>query len=236
MTHCIENEKEAKALVLKEYLAYKYYNHITEESFRVQLLQINYIDINSKKRWEHYGFVIEDLALLRDRLGAEKVKDRMGINFDSVNVFQYQTMAYFQYMIGNTDWGISPLKNVKLVKKNGKFLVIPYDFDYTGLVFPPYAKIDEEQPLPALKTRVFMGKIDDLKGLDEIRLRFIRQKIPMKRTTRELRVLPWRKRREIVKYIDEFYKNINTIKILRKSQLESNTSLSSEQSESDQQQ
>ena len=199
VTHCIDDEKEAKALVLKEYLAYKFYNHITDESFRVQLLQINYIDINSKKRWEHYGFIIEDLALLRDRIGAEKVSDRMGITFDSVNVFQYQKMAYFQYLIGNTDWGISPLKNVKLVRKNGNFLVIPYDFDYSGLVLPPYAKIDESQELPALKTRVFLGKIDNMKGLDEIRLLFLRNKIPMKRTTRELRALPWKRRRQVVK-------------------------------------
>jgi len=215
VTHCVQNEEEARNLVLKEYLAYKFYNHITPESFRVQLLKIKYFDIRTNKQWEHYGFIIEDLGLLRNRLGAEKFKGKVGIPMDSMNMFQYQTMAYFQYFISNTDWGINPIKNVKVIKKGDKHLAIPYDFDYTGLVLPPYAKVDLKSPLPALKTRIFKGKLENMIVLDKIRLKFLRKKIPMKRTTRELRHLPWKERRKVVKFINEFYENINTINVLK---------------------
>jgi len=40
VTHCITDKAAARALVLKEYLAYKLYNSLTENSFRVQLLNI----------------------------------------------------------------------------------------------------------------------------------------------------------------------------------------------------
>jgi len=215
VTHCVKDEKIARNLILKEYLAYKFYNHITPESFRVQLLKIKYIDTKTKRVREHFGFIIEDLGLLRNRIGAKKFKGKIAVPIDSMNLFQYQTMAYFQYLIGNTDWGTNPIKNIKIVIKDGKFLAIPYDFDYTGLVLPPYAKINMDSPLPALKTRIFKGKIDEMKGMDNVISQFIKQKIPMKRSTRELRHLPWKERRKVVRFIDDFFKNIETINILR---------------------
>ena len=40
VTHCMSSKSDAKALLQKEYLAYRLYNELTENSYRVQLLKI----------------------------------------------------------------------------------------------------------------------------------------------------------------------------------------------------
>src|SRR5262245_58468122 len=48
-------------LVLREFLIYKIYNLLTNMSFRVRLLHINYTDTREKiKPYSQYGFLIED--------------------------------------------------------------------------------------------------------------------------------------------------------------------------------
>ena len=74
VTQCVEDTKKAKNLLLKEYLAYKMYNELTDASYRVQLLKINYQDSHTGDKKVHWAFLIEDTAQLRARLGAKKVK------------------------------------------------------------------------------------------------------------------------------------------------------------------
>ena len=42
----------------------------------------------------------------------------------------------FEYMIGNTDWSVEYLQNIKLatVDSNSAPITIPYDFDHAGIV------------------------------------------------------------------------------------------------------
>ena len=47
-------------LIIKEYLAYKMYNMLTEKSFRVRLVKIKYDDTKGKiKSYSQYGFLLE---------------------------------------------------------------------------------------------------------------------------------------------------------------------------------
>ncbi|HFB99186.1 MAG TPA: hypothetical protein ENJ53_00135, partial [Phaeodactylibacter sp.] len=98
VTHCVEEEALARTLILREYLAYKYFNILTKNSFRVQLLNINYIDSKTGEVTQHLGFIIEDLGLLRHRLRAEKCENPFGISPELIDKKHFKKMALFQYM------------------------------------------------------------------------------------------------------------------------------------------
>jgi hypothetical protein len=48
-------------------------------------------------------------------------------------------MYLFQYLIGNTDWSVDGLHNMKVLGVGGRHYAIPYDFDMSGFVDAPYA-------------------------------------------------------------------------------------------------
>jgi hypothetical protein len=53
-------------------------------------------------------------------------------------------------MIGNTDWSAVYFHNVKLIRtEEGRYLTVPYDFDFSGIVNARYATID-----PSLQDRI----------------------------------------------------------------------------------
>ena len=56
-------------------------------------------------------------------------------------VLIFDVLCLFEYMISNTDWNVSLLHNIKLIRKKDtkEIIVVPYDFDYSGLVNADYA-------------------------------------------------------------------------------------------------
>ncbi|MBK9492182.1 MAG: hypothetical protein IPO07_27855 [Haliscomenobacter sp.] len=57
VTHCIENKTIGNEQLLKEFLTYRLYNLLTDKSYRVQLIQITYVDSNGKDKEKRYGFL-----------------------------------------------------------------------------------------------------------------------------------------------------------------------------------
>ena len=110
VTYCVEDYKAAKDLLLKEYLTYKLYNQITDYSFRVQLVNITYRDSKTGQRKKQMGFLIEDAAQLRARIGAGKSEYKHVIEPERHDLEAQRTTAFFQYLIGNVDWGITHSK------------------------------------------------------------------------------------------------------------------------------
>ena len=213
VTHCIEDPFTAESIVLKEYLAYKYYNSISNNSFRVQLLRINYIDEETGEIRKHFGFIIEDFALLRDRVGAEKCNNPLGILKEDINREEYKKMALFQYMIGNSDWSLRQVRNVKVMVLDGKYVVVPYDFDFAGLVLAPYARVNSDYELRSLRQRVYLGFEDDLEDMNAVKKRFKRRKGRFKRKTKYLYPLHKNHKKSVLRYLDSFYKNIDNIQL-----------------------
>jgi len=221
VTHCIYDEDLARKLVLKEYLAYKYYNAITPESFRVQLLQINYVDVQTGIIQQQLAFLIEDFGELRNRIGANKIPKIFGVSsnqLENLNKEQFQLMSFFQYMIGNTDWGIESIRNVKLCEKDGKWLVIPYDFDFSGLVEAPYAMITPDYGERFIRDRTFLGFNPLEVKLDEANKRFLKKRKKLNRITRRLKLLPRKDRKNLKMYIDSFYEGLDYVYV-KKSQM-----------------
>ena len=146
VTHCGDQESLA-GLVQKEYLAYKLYNLITEESFEVQMVKVTWEDTEgSMEVGEQWGFIIEHEDELADRLGGA-IYDQFGVSDDDLNYDNLIRHGLFQRMIGNEDWNLEMNKNVKLVKDHTSkdITVVPYDFDFSSIVKAPYATKPKEE-------------------------------------------------------------------------------------------
>lgn len=214
VTECIEDDRKAKALLMKEYLAYKIYNELTDYSFRVQFLKINYKDKNSGRIEKQWGFIIEDTAEMRARLGAEKSEQKFGIAKETVDEKQFKTTALFQYMIGNLDWDICKrVHNVKMIDVDNVLYPVPYDFDFSGLVSANYATLNPDFNVKSIKDRLYLGLPEHLEDMQNTVELFFTEKEDIFRVVKSCKKLSREDRRELVKYLNDFYKNIHQIQL-----------------------
>ena len=212
VTHCVRSKMEAKALLQKEYLAYKLYNQLTDFSYRVQLLKINYVDVHTGKKTKHWAFLIEDTAELRNRIQADaKVENILSLPRDTFHDGLLKITSIFQYMIGNADWDLEVGRNVKYLVKNGKVLPVPYDFDFSGLVNAPYAIPNPNFGIPTVKTRIFLGFKEDMEQLRSTLAYFKTKRLDILEAVDEFKVLDTTKRKEIIYYLDTFYTSMSKI-------------------------
>jgi len=147
--------------LINEYLVYRIYNLITDYSFRVRLLKVDYQDSNKKvKSYSEYAFLIESTNQLINRLDAIEIEN-VNIHSNSAEKESTTKMDIFQYMIGNTDWSVLAFHNIKLIKLNDhlkpKPIIIPYDFDYSGIVNTEYAIPHESIPISEVTERLYRG-------------------------------------------------------------------------------
>lgn len=213
VTHCVNDAKEAKQLLVKEYLAYKIYNQITNLSFRVQFVKINYKDVLSGKVDTQYGILIEDAAQLRDRINAEKDDKAYNLNPEKYNTNQVKAVALFNYMIGNSDWSIQEMRNVKVLVKDGQHILVPFDFDFAGLVDAPYVRLRPEHRLASSKERIFLGFRDDASDLKSARRFFKHKRIAIIKTIEDCSIISSKDQREMIRYINSFYDGNNVMKL-----------------------
>ena len=163
VTHCQRKPKYEQNLLL-EYLIYRSYRTLTDDSFRVRLLHVRYFDPGaSKPRIERAGFVIEDAANLIERLGAERVAESK-VDPAQLDAAVASRVEMFFYMIGMTDFSMSArpdgpcCHNARMLRRaDGKLLPVPYDFDQTGVVDPEYAMPDPRLGIHKVTQRKFRG-------------------------------------------------------------------------------
>ncbi len=211
VTHCRQKDKEAKSNILKEYLTYQIYNLHSKYSLRAQLVKITYIQSTTqKKMFSGYGFFIENEDELAHRVDATIVK-QMGIQFDSLVPFENNVHALFQCMIGNSDWSLLNLRNIKLLKlkNNEQLYIFPYDFDFSGLVNAAYAVPNPDFNLESTQDRIFLGKIYSEEEMQKAANHFLNQKEVTLQLCKDFKMLPKWRRKEMTKYLKSFYKLLN---------------------------
>lgn len=146
--------------VLTEYAIYRMYRLITEASFQVRLARIRFVDTSGHEEpFTRWAFFIEDDDALAARLGGEKLDIPEGkhVRVSYLDARQATLVAVFQYMIGNTDWADDAVHNVELVQAYGAIRVVPYDFDFSGLVDAPYAIPDPKLGTKSVRDRLYRG-------------------------------------------------------------------------------
>ena len=206
VTHCsdsLDNEQ----LLLKEYLVYKLFNLLTEHSFYVQLAQVKYIDSSeSYPSQEKYAFLIENNKEMAARLQS-KLLDADEYQLKTINKENYNLLAVFQYMIGNTDWNMFRHHNVKMVLPHNEQvpLAIPYDFDYAGLVNAPYAVPYASLPIENVRERFLQWRGKDIADLEGTIQLFHEKKVSVLATCNSLTVLDEEARKDIIQYLESFF-------------------------------
>ena len=209
VTHC-KNGETFQQYLFKEYLAYKSFNILSDNSLRVRLVRLTYIDAKGKKPpFERYGFIIEDIDQMAARLNAMEL-EREGIHSEWTDRNQMTKIALFEFMIGNTDWHIPSLHNVKLIQEKTvtiepKVYVIPYDFDYSGIVNAMYAIPSDRLNIKSVRDRLYMGYE---RGQEEMQAEinfFLSKKDVILSLYEDSPYLDPNHKRECVVYLEEFF-------------------------------
>ena len=215
VTQCVTENALAAEYLKKEFLAYKLYNQLSSNSYRVQLLRITYIDVISGKKDKQWGFLIEDTAEMRSRIEAENCEKCYHKPAQAFDGIELKTTALFQYMIGNSDWSLKTARNVKIVKKEGRLIAIPYDFDFSGLVNANYAIPNPNYELNSIQERIYLGFPEDIHNMELTINQFVQEKENLKEIVKRMKALGPIARTEVIQYINDFYKNIDHIKVAK---------------------
>lgn len=213
ITHCIDDKAAGQENLLKEYLAYKLYNELTDQSYRVQLIRLNYVDLKGKlSRIKRYAVLIEDTDEMAERLGGEEC-DCLNPASDQVDSRQERIHALFQYMIGNEDWSLRMNRNLKVVKPldDRKWIPVPYDFDFSGLVNAPYAIPNRQLGITSIQDRHYLGlpiKDEEMKGLFDY---FLSKQADLYQVVADCSYLNKSSRNEVIDYLETFFEQIETL-------------------------
>ena len=202
-------------LLLKEYLVYKIYNLLTDMSFRVRLVNLKVEDSKKKKKTiDIHSFFLEDMDDLAKRNDCRKWADSQHINTEGTNRAHMTFVSIFEYMIGNTDWAVPVGHNIKLMSLKKESVsrpyVVPYDFDYSGIVNANYAIPDERLGTTTVRERVYRGFP---RNVEEIKIAcepFREQKEKIYSLIKNFDLLSNENRSDMLGYLDEFYKSIKT--------------------------
>lgn len=147
VTHCNSGRKASGDSVLNEYLAYRIFNLISDQSYRVRLLRLTYVDSDGKTKnldRQYFGYVIEPTKHLVERTGGELLEVG-GVEYSRLAARETALTNAFQYLIGNSDWSLVTAENedhcchnMDLVAAGEEWFVVPYDFDLAGIVDARY--------------------------------------------------------------------------------------------------
>jgi len=201
--------------VIREWLVYKVYNIISGMSFRAKLVLVDFEDSSMRRKTEtHYCILIEDEKKVAERSKAF-VWNRKMLTMKNIEDEQFRTMAVFQYMIGNTDWGVPYLQNIVLITRDSAKApyAVPYDFDHAGIVDAPYAGPAEELGISSIRERLYRGYCEsDKSNFAKTFELFNHLKNDIYNLYTSCPLLKPKYVKFVTGYLDDFYKTINSNK------------------------
>ncbi len=209
---------EGDKYIIREWLVYKIYNLVTPVSFRARLVRITMKDSKNKKNTEPFlGMMVEEEQQMAKRNGSLRVTRKL--KPEQTNKRAFLNMAVFEYLIGNTDWSIQYLQNIKLVAKDSSDVAtaVPYDFDHSGIVSAPYAKPAEMLLLFSVQERRYRGYcIRDMNDFNETIELFNSLKNDLYNLYNNCELIDEKYRKNTINYLNKFYEIINDPQALAK--------------------
>lgn len=208
VTHC-NNQEEYIVYLMREYLAYKLYNIITDNSFRVRLLRVHYRDSGEgDNNFTSLGFMIEPVVHLEKRLDVIETEEE-GVTLQMLGKQNSSRLSLFQYIIANNDWLIYTLHNIKLfrtfdINSDIDYIAVPYDFDYSGFVNTSYA-VESLDQTRKLRERIFTGVCRPAEEWKEELEEFKGYRKEMLKEIGALKFLSVKDRSDLKQFIRSFY-------------------------------
>ena len=203
--------------VVREWLTYKLYNVITPNSFRARLVKVKLDDVTKGKTTDaFYGILLEEEKQMAKRNKMVAVDPKL--RPEQTQLEPFLSMAVFQYLIGNTDWSVQYLQNIKLIARDSVSIpiTVPYDFDHAGIVNAPYARPAEELLMTSIRQRRYRGYcLPDLRSFDSIIAKYNSLKNDIYNVYTSCTLLDAKYIKSTTQFLDDFYKTINNPKSWR---------------------
>ena len=206
--------------VLREYLAYRILNAVSDRSFRARLLRVSFANTEKTKEPEiRYAFLIEHKSRLGERYELEALQlERTTVA--SINPERLNLTSVFAYLIGNTDFspiagppGDECCHNYVLFGNNiDPIIAIPYDFDQSGFVNAPYAVVNENFRIKNVRQRLYRGRCVNNEHIAASLQKFRDSRDAIYALIDEQEGLKPYVREDLVRYVDNFYKLIDSPK------------------------
>jgi len=225
VTYCDTNSKYEQYYI-KEFLAYRMYNELTDFSYRARPLTVDYRDSERDgQSTERFSFIIEDTDDLAERNHVEKLKIPR-IPYRDLDPVTTSRFALFQYMIGNLDWAVTDGPKDDSCCHNSRLLgagedmvpkyAVPYDFDSSGLVNAHYAAPPDGLKVRNIRTRLYRGFCVFNDELPETLALFRQKKTDILALIQDNPHLTDYMKKDAVDYIEDFYRIIGDPKKLEK--------------------
>lgn len=221
VTHCKRRGSKPEQYLLREYMAYRILQILTDKSFRARLFHVTYV--NNEKKDESmtkYAFVIEDHDNASRRFGLEPLEVK-SLNYSGLDASQTNLINLFQYLIGNTDYSVirgpadDDCCHNSVPFSDGEVAYpVPYDFDFAGLVDAPYADPSEALNLRDVRTRLYRGRCGNGDKLPESIAHMVSKKAEIYALLDEISYFDKSSRQSITRYLNSFFKDITDEKLM----------------------
>ncbi|MGH7519466.1 MAG: hypothetical protein ACREOC_18695 [Gemmatimonadales bacterium] len=210
VTHCGKAERYEQNLLL-EHGIYRAYNRLTELSHRSRLARVTYADTKDPARTvTRYGFFLEDDDDMARRNGGQVLRI-VGGGLDEMDPAQLDLVTVFQYLIGNTDWSVIMIHNIRLVQVEGhpSFLPVAYDFDWSGVVNATYARPDARLGTKTVRERVYRGACRPMEELKPALARVMERRDSIRDAFASIPDLEPKRLEDVLRYLDEGFRMID---------------------------
>lgn len=211
VTHCRSTRDQFEQHLLREYLAYRILQTLTERSFGARLMHITYVDTEGDDPVVRYGFVIEDDDDIGERIGLESIESK-GLSYSNLEPAHTNLVNVFQYLIGNTDFSLirgpaddDCCHNAVPFSDGTMIWPIPYDFDFAGLVDAPYAEPNPQLDIRSVRTRLYRGRCSNNGILPDTLDYVVGKKAEIYAVLDELTGLDDKNRKRVTGYLDDFF-------------------------------
>lgn len=207
-TNCRPGNADYEQYILSEYALYRAYQLISPRHFRTRLARITYRDVaNATPEVLSWAFFIEDDREVAKRHGLRVIEEKNAL-FRDLDVPQLAITSLFEYMIANTDWSVSALHNVAIMRDtaSGDMHLVAYDFDWSGAVNARYSFPDARLGIRKTTDRLYRGPCLTPEQWQPVFARFAAAQTPVTDLYGTIPSLDPGRRQTALAYLGEFWR------------------------------
>jgi hypothetical protein len=189
---------------------------VSPRYYRTRLARITYRD-KAKTMGDvvSWAFFIEDDKEVAKKFSTEVLATR-GALFQDLDAPQLAITSLFEYMVANTDWSISGLHNVSLLRDSLAIYPVAFDFDWSGAVNARYSFPDARLGIRLTTDRLYRGPCRTLDEWQPTLDRFIAARPRIEAIYAALPEFDARRKRVVLDYLADFYKIIGDPRTARR--------------------
>lgn len=158
VTPCRPASGDYQQYILEEYRIYQAYEQVDSIHHRTRLAEITYVDSAGRMRpLSVTAFFLEIGDEVSDHFDLQRFESP-GTTWHFIRPEVIDRLSLFQYMIGNTDWSVSGLHNIIILRDSAaNYHPVAYDFDFAGIVNARYATPPPQLGIRSVRDRLHRG-------------------------------------------------------------------------------